>query len=280
MAEANAQTILKTFDLRRYAGLRDFGVAEWAHALSRRRGLLDVFDSFPKETLAGRMRAIWLDPLLIARREEVYSPAVTDISIYTAWCLRQPILSDPNLAAACEAEGEPVQVASAHEPGSDDWWGDLLAQSRDPKANRIHQDYNELGADHYDVDHVYVEVQLAAPDEVIIQHFKEWLARTRKKNLYQHSPKRRFTETELGRWVQNRVLPYLDITLMAQLLEVELPNHVIGALLFDGIEVDRAEKIRKTVAPLAEEVISYDLLEALAAAANAARLAERKESQG
>jgi hypothetical protein len=72
-------------------------------------------------------------------------------------------------------------------------------------------------------------------------------------------PKRAVSEADLHDWSQHRILPYLDLTFWAEVEGVALTQQLLGEVLFPReYGVNLAERIRKTVAPLARKVVTYD----------------------
>jgi hypothetical protein len=274
---------LKRFNPERYDIARGFGIEEWSFVLSRRRFVFDMRgyrDSH--DELTGVKSVVLETPLLTKGRHEeaTFAPSVGDIACYTAWGMRGAISEHAKeVAAACEAEDDgPDPFHSKHERESEEWWKELMEHSRakNDDANVHLGSYNAVAAEGFRDTMAYVEVDLSAPDAVILEDFRRWLADIRKDKRFDHSPVSRFTEKELARWVSNRVLPYIDLMLMARALDVPLTHHFAGSVIFPLRDFDPAEKIRKTVAPMAAELLGYEMLEALQRTANALRRS-RKE---
>lgn len=277
MDRLSFEKVLADFDLAAYGDVRSFGVCEWSFVLSRRRHLIDMAQWHDRAELWESMLLVLSSPTLREplKPEPVYMAAVEDLTNYAAWCMRKVIEDSPKIASQCMAEDDgPTPVASTHEVGSDGWWKDLMAhdQANSASGPDLFASYNDLLVEGpFESESAYVEVLLSAPDEVILRDFAIWLAGMRRRKEFDHSPVKRFTDKELARWAQNRVLPYLDLKIAADISGEKIPHHVIGGILFDGQDVDVAEKVRKTVAPLADELISYEMLESLKQAANAVR---------
>lgn len=101
-------------------------------------------------------------------------------------------------------------------------------------------------------------VDLGAPDEKIVDAFKEWLQAMRETDVansiwgYPQNMPSRFSESLIARWQRNAVLPYLDLELHQLEMRIELPMHVIGDSIFPAsVEVDTTEAVRKTTRPSA-----------------------------
>lgn len=270
---------VKRFDPGIYDEARNFGVGEWSFVLSRRRRLLDSIESVRGLDAIEMVKQVVLEtPLLAkaAKQDGNYGAFVSDLTCYYAWGMRGFIEDRfSELADACRSEDDgPEPFESEHERESEAWWDDLFESVRkaqsDSRENLLFGSFNSLTAGAFG-ECAFAEVDLSAPDELVIADFKRWLARIRKDKSFDHSPVGRFTDKELARWVSNRALPYIDLTLMARVLDQPLPHFWAGTIIFPGRDFDPAEKVRKTVAPLAGELLAYSMIEAL-------KRAERKKS--
>ncbi len=109
----------------------------------------------------------------------------------------------------------------------------------------------------------YVSVNLKASDEQIMSDFRQWLSEYRKiTGIEQPIVKKRknplpaFTNNDLSRWVEYRVLPYIDLTMIAQLEGKEMTYPKIANLIFpDVYDVDIVERVKKTTKPEADRLI-------------------------
>lgn len=278
------------FNWNAYIGLSKFGVEEWSFLLARRYGLVRIDPIISRHGMAYEDRfgewaqgakSILANPLAVPdlASRDCYSKSVEDISVYTAWCLRSDIEGQPELRDACLAEDEGHPFESVHPEGTDEWFEELLTSIRSEPSHRslVEASYNERFIKKSD-GLAIVEVQLSAPDDIVMAHFAEWLSEARAKSNYPKGPKKRFTPGELAKWSQNRVLQYLDLQTAARLAGVSPTQAQFGDLLFSDQPIDRTEKIRKTVEPLSKYLLSDEVIEALHAAANAARIQRRNGS--
>jgi hypothetical protein len=101
-------------------------------------------------------------------------------------------------------------------------------------------------------------VDLDAPDEKIVDAFKEWLHAMRETDGansiwgYPQNIPGRLSESLIARWQRNAILPYLDLELHQLDMGIELPMHVVGDSIFPAtVEVDTTEAVRKTTKPSA-----------------------------
>lgn len=121
-------------------------------------------------------------------------------------------------------------------------------------------DRNEImGTDFGDV---RVEVDLFAPDKLILEDFKHWLAAAR--SVFEIPTRKMFSKSEVAKWADFRLLPYLDLSLWAALEQVIIPYAVLGNALFpDEYDVDLPERIRRVTKPKAEWAIQWQVIEAM-----------------
>lgn len=102
-----------------------------------------------------------------------------------------------------------------------------------------------------------VNVNIALPDSVLLEDFKNWLSEIRKQQWPENQPKR-YRRPDFQEWVRFGVLPFLDLTIWARETGVSIPNRVMADAIFELWDSD-AETVRKTVAPLAMSLISEPL---------------------
>jgi hypothetical protein len=114
-----------------------------------------------------------------------------------------------------------------------------------------------------------VAVELGASDEMIVQHFKDWLKTTRKR-LGSAKIKSAFTPQDFATWHEKRLLPYLDLTYWAQVRGHHFTLPVLADTLFPNvIHIGVEDRIRKVVAPGAEFIVSAHVMGALNVQAHA-----------
>lgn len=97
---------------------------------------------------------------------------------------------------------------------------------------------------------------LDAPDHVLIDQFKESLAEMRAQ-LKARAPMKRFTKKDFRSWAEKKVLMYIDLKLLADYLGKRVTHQAMGLALFpDEYAVALNEKVRNTIKPLADELLS------------------------
>ena len=108
-----------------------------------------------------------------------------------------------------------------------------------------------------------VDVDLAAPDKVIIDDFSRWLAAARSE--FDLPAQKVFTEAKRDDLVNYRVLPYLDLTLWAGLEQVTISHAVMADALFPDVTgVDVNYRVRKVTKRHADWAIDWSTIESLA----------------
>jgi hypothetical protein len=100
----------------------------------------------------------------------------------------------------------------------------------------------------------HCSVNLNASDEVLIEHFREWLSRTRSNAGHKQTPK--FSSVSYSKWKKHKILPFVDLSLWALYRNFQISNEEYGDILFPDEDVDRSEKVRKTTKKLAEEIFN------------------------
>lgn len=138
-------------------------------------------------------------------------------------------------------------------------------RARNKSIDHLH---NKKGVDfiEYTGGTTLVTVDLEAPTKKLVQDFKLFIE-NHKKSL-SIEPIKYFTESDFTRWHNNRILPYLDITLWAKRSNLRLTRNEIGNAIFpDLIEIDIEDKIKRSVEPLALKLGSESILYALSAQA-------------
>ncbi len=100
-----------------------------------------------------------------------------------------------------------------------------------------------------------IYVDLNATDNQLKADFNSWL-KAKRKATERNVRKRGFTEIDFNKWKTYKILPYIDLILISHSQGKTLTQSQAGDLLFLNETIDRAEKIRKTIKPLAEEILT------------------------
>lgn len=124
---------------------------------------------------------------------------------------------------------------------------------------------NQLTSDKpqdYDV----VLIDLHVPDNLLLEHFKTYLKMKRVENRTKESHVRCFSKSDKESWHRFGVLPYIDLRIWSLENRALIPYRVLADAIFPSGSCGE-ETIRKTTAPLAEQLTSDEYLKYLAAQA-------------
>jgi hypothetical protein len=124
--------------------------------------------------------------------------------------------------------------------------------------------YKERGIDIHDYGHFHsVEVSLLATDEQIMSDFHYWLTGYRKAISYE-SHKKNFTDKDLSEWIEYRVLPYIDLMLIAKLEGKSITQAKAARLIFpDEHDIDITERLRRTTKVKADWLFKDSIIYAI-----------------
>ena len=105
----------------------------------------------------------------------------------------------------------------------------------------------------------HVVIDLSATDEQIMNDFSNWLEYFRKYIDYP-TQKKLITQSDFDQWIEYRVIPYLDLALIAKLEGKKITQNQIARLIFpDEYEVDIVERLRKVTKPIAQRLIKNEI---------------------
>ena len=111
-------------------------------------------------------------------------------------------------------------------------------------------------------DYRMLTVELNATDEQLKVDFEIWLKQQRETKSIKRE--KMFTDKDIAKWRNNKILPYLDLTLIARAEGIKLTQHALGKMLFpEEYDVDLTERIRRTIKPMADLLLSTDYRNAL-----------------
>lgn len=256
--------IKRLFDIRRYDSSGELDILGWANELAFRymmyRHFKHIREERPKSSSQLNPLSILYQVLSNPLRSKkgstdilLVSPGyrpVHDVQIYDVWDGRSQINNYPEAIEACQTADR--QYAEGR-----------FAKLPDPCWTSLHDYQRSKG---FNAEDVWVRVCLAAPNDVLIESFETWLSEKRRTSP--RSPPRNFTPSTLKKWSDSKVLAYIDLTAICEEFKLDLPNHEMGKLLFpDEYSVDLSERVRKVIKPLADELMTGKVLDALQIAA-------------
>lgn len=272
LLDVKRRSIEETFDLRLYAGLSGFGIREWHHALRDRFwAKFDLkYGRAPRSSLSEELLTAPLNSAMTDADKNVYLGSVVELDALSAWCFRDELLDDhPDIHDSCQAEwagwhDQKYLEKIGFTPEMEEAFANIRLKENHDKI--INSSFNALKRGGTNL--AFLAVTMSTPDDILVESFKAWLKGVRASGLYKNAPVKRFGTSEFGRWIQNRVIPYIDVMLACKIQERRITNHEVGSIIFPEMEFDVAEKVRKTVAPLAKVLLSFEMLDALQLAEN------------
>lgn len=273
-AQQMAALALERFSVSKYAGAPELTVLDWRSLIGFRAEIISNIEWVSGVDSDLRLRyyiqRISESPLSVLRATfRTYEAAVTDVSVMDVFDVCGAITrSAPRLsqlASELERLEEETVPASLHEM-SDSEIDELMRQIdlQDEHRKELSIPLKSIYGE--DAGIVFVALDVTAPDDILIEHFREWLRLTRRDS---GKKTKTITEADLRKWAQHRVLAYIDLRILSKLAGVELTNSSVGARIFADLnDVDVAEKVRKTTAPIADWLLSEEGADALFAVAN------------
>jgi uncharacterized protein DUF6387 len=256
---------LSKFDVKRYDACSDLDIVGWSGSLYFRfvvRGVLlgpknrasDLSDDQGIDLLLQMLAK----PIPTTPQKPIWSPAkyrsVYDVSIYDMWTMREYISDWPDAISVCRRLDEQYEKGELTE-----------TEESNPGLKSFHSYLLEKKPSAFRSTEPMIHVDLGATDEQIKAQFAEWLnsKRDETRNLRSYIPAK-FTQTHFRKWHSHRVLAFIDLTLLAYHLDLTLTDEMVANRLFpDESEVGVTERIRKTVRPLAERLMTPEMIDAM-----------------
>jgi hypothetical protein len=245
------------FDLNKYDSVESFDIDDWFYQLDKRR-VIHKFSKEIPETIERLGVSRWKNVNRIAMKRIA---SIKDNPILTYEKLKRRALSvrDASYFDLHLASYTNQSLANVFNLSEDEWgyeMGKTPIVSKPQKGSCF--------------DRAMLTIDVGATDEQLMNDFSQWLKNHRTITKYKVREKR-FTPKDFEKWISNKVLPYLDLTLIANAEDKQLTQNTVGRLLFPNeYNVDLTERIRRSVKPLAELLIDNKTLEALNYQASAA----------
>lgn len=260
---------LKGFDITKYDDSKNMTIADWANAISFRYMVYRTYSQFDKKIdYKNLMNQIFEKPINISNsskphaygvlgsNKSIYDVTVMDVYYYFTERINHPSMVD--VKNECEKRDKLFELND-----------DVEILSNDKKLNwklldSSFMSYSNEKTGYNDSDEL-LRVNMSFSDDLIINDLKRWL---KEKRLNSDKFKKSFQKSDLENWSKLRVLALLDLDFYSEIYSVRFTNHLLGDLLFPDDEVDVAEKIRKTVRPLANNLFQNDMINLLSNQAN------------
>ncbi len=253
-----------------YLATADFSPADWLAAIDHRywlRYMLAANDSprLVREMLRHRAASLIEAPFEWKGNQFPRPSGIQDLEVYRAWCMRPALEHDPELVQAItNIEGAIAAAGSATVTQLG-----VLYSSFNTWAIR-----NKVQWPPYlkDDGRRVLTVDLGLTDEKLIEDFKHWIraARETKCAAPEGAPHRgrKLSSKTMKRWHDNRALQFIDLKFWAEVHGQTISDQIAGDLIFpeaaDGADAsDVRDLIRKTVRPLAKQLMSLQLITAL-----------------
>ena len=113
------------------------------------------------------------------------------------------------------------------------------------------------------IDTALLSIDLDATDEQLKEDFSLWLSQQRAINNQEYRRKK-FASKDINKWIKYRILPYLDLTLISDWEGNSLTQNKLGRMIFPNeFDIDLTERIRRSVKPIADSLLSFEAMQAL-----------------
>lgn len=285
----------REFDVSKYAGTEDFGLSEWARNLIARINLWEAlqFAFAEPECIEdlGRVRA-WIlrECLKLIRAPLMIAGSDDTLDIFRGTNREAPVeeLSVRDYARLIKY-GFEAQAKSgwsnhddSHQPRRlcEEPYEEMGSKMLVPRA-MANKSFRELidpsGRFHRATGIVQVTIDLHAPTKAIVESTRDKVLEL-KRELGLQDRRNWFTEKSFERWTRTRVLPFLDLRIWALAKGVKITEYAMGLALFphDYDLANPAERVRRTIRPLADELLTVETVSLLAAQVREAKKAVRR----
>ncbi|MGT2471540.1 DUF6387 family protein [Paraburkholderia terrae] len=268
---AQRKDIPQTFSVDKYKACKHFGWHEWYVNLEERANRLDVLRLAPADIerigLPDLLRDVFAAPfteyeelqddvhLSYPRRRQVESVTAGDL------LLARMLYFDKT----CDHPHDRLRQAVLTTENSLQRDGHVESAEYEEAQNILRTPVYEI--DEFDVDDLdegaYAFVDLSGPEEKLVDDFREWLKEVRKARGCVDLGKR-FTQADFDDWHRYKILAYIDLTTWARHQEFSITHQLMGVLLFpEEYSIALAERVRKTVAPLAQTLLMGTTIDAI-----------------
>jgi hypothetical protein len=258
------------FDLAKYAGASRFGLADWTAAFSfrtLRRSALKTWRGSALQAQNDQNEAemrlaieyLWRNPLLPSDVAETYASTSMDKHLSDRQVRDQSTME--GLESMWEVGHDARMKRFADAMRITDAQVGVRDEAERDAASRLLWDTPMWKAQQEsridDGCTVAAIVNLQAPEDLLVEDFRRWV-REIKTARGLAVPRRAVSAADMKSWSDNQILPYLDLTFWADVNGFLITQQLLGDVLFPDGEMNRAERIRKTVQPISSRVATFD----------------------
>lgn len=269
------------FSLDKYASSIDFQLTDWLNAFSFRYYLFllqdclsdgsssdpQVIDEIMMDQIAA-LKNIKNNGALAheANNHRVdakrFVSSVTSIDVYEAFLIAENLSSD-----------ETGKNNSAHKNAYDVFEAELRSPENEnilisSPSMLMESAHDVMDPDTFPLHQVaFAKVDLNTPNSIILQNFEKWLREVKK--THRHLTvirERKFSDLDSRKWFQSSVLPYLDLMYWQKVEGIEISRRLIENAIFPiDRQINVTEVLKATTVPLAEKILSGDIVRSLEA---------------
>lgn len=171
---------------------------------------------------------------------------------YSVWAIAQALNDDSDLSKSLLSASK--KVWAIDHPAGENELDDMTDNLVDQPIDLLERKGTQL-EDQY----LHIEVDMFAPDSMIISSFQEWLKAARE--VFDLPSRNLFTPAEIRKWSKFQILPFIDLTVWAELAAVKIPDQAMGVALFPNEhDVSLNERIAKVVRPMANRLTRMSIV--------------------
>lgn len=268
----NFENLPKWFSLDKYSATVEFNLNDWLNAFKLRYWLFFLKDAHNESDadfggLEPRSHAQY--ELIMAHGASAHKicanidyekrpePAIESLEVYDLILLHESVVANQ------KSNRHKKAYDLVHNDDDGDFDGAELSTLLRIAVHDV------LDPNYYPIHQVaFAQVNLNAPNSIILDHFEKWLKEVKKNHqqLDRTLREKRYSEKDSFKWAQSGVLPYLDLTLWAKLEGNAISNRIMENAIFSiEREINVSEALKVTTIPLAERVLSGEIVDGLEA---------------
>ncbi|MDP1596904.1 MAG: DUF6387 family protein [Methylotenera sp.] len=256
----NVSDLPKWFDIKKYDASNELDYVGWYRNLFTRSRLLKLFSSpkFKNNLKTGIQNALDfysdLESLrnipLIGKRRFFFISNLEELQPQLG--VRPMTLADLYWAKKSIAKDKQsyVEKIITNSEDSEEFW-DAYYRTEKNKNWKVNPLADELSAS-------LIHVNFYLPENLLLDQFKEMIKTIK-------SEKKR--KPDFDKWIRYGVLPYIDLKIWELEHDKSITNNLMADAIYPNGEGDE-EVVRKTIQKLADEILSKEYLDTLAALAS------------